>query len=119
MRLSSVLGTERERVFPPRHPLPLPIPRLLKHPSVRPVELEFDLGAVLGELADVAALLAARPLDLAVDARKLELQALGLEHGRVGLLASGFHDELSEQALPLPSSAVVRTRIATRRLSIA
>jgi hypothetical protein len=54
-------------------PHPLPLPRLLQHLPVSAIEIPFDLGLAPRERVDVAAVLAARALDLAVDARELEL----------------------------------------------
>src|SRR6476659_6479440 len=64
---------------PPAWPL-LPLPGVLQHACVGPVEVELDLGAAPGKLGYLSALARATAVDGAVDARELELQTLDLEH---------------------------------------
>src|SRR5438128_776719 len=77
------------------------IPRAFQHAPVGAIERTLDSGSALGERAHVAALLPPRAHDLAVDARELELQALHLEHCRIGLLAPRLDHQLGEQSLEL------------------
>src|SRR5207302_7539486 len=77
------------------------VPRALQHASIGAVELSPDCRSALRERADVAALLAPRAHDLTIEARELELQALHLEHRRIGLLAPSLDDQLGEQRLEL------------------
>src|SRR6185437_14840941 len=80
----------------------LPLPRLLQHATVGPVELPLDLGSLAGKHADIAALLTASALDLPVEARELELQSLRLELGGLGhRLPSALDDQLGQHPLEL------------------
>src|SRR5207253_11069484 len=79
----------------------LPVTRALQRAPVGAVELAPDCRSALRERAHVAALLPPRAHDLAIEARELELQALHLEHRRIGLLAPSLDDQLGEQRLEL------------------
>src|SRR5436190_21521825 len=81
---------------PPAWPL-LPLPGVVQYARVGPVEVELDLGAAPGELADLPALARAAAVDHAIHAGELELQTLDLERVGPHSFATSLDDELGHQ----------------------
>src|SRR2546423_12958656 len=80
----------------PAWPL-LPLPGVLQHACVGPVEVALDLGAAPGELGHLSALARAAAVDGTVHARELGLQTLDLEQVRGHGFAAALDDELGHQ----------------------
>src|SRR5580658_7322762 len=99
-----------------------PIPRLLQHPLVRTIELQLHLRSAPRQAAHVTSLAAALTLNLALDPRELQLQALHLEHRAVRLLAAGRHHQLCEQPRELRivlERPLLTGRVLHRRAQVA